>query len=82
MLRIKLTRIGKKHQPQYRVVVTEKRSKRDGKYVEQVGFYNPLGDKEIRFEVERFNHWLEKGAQPTDTVANLFKQFTANNKKK
>ncbi|MCD8484262.1 30S ribosomal protein S16 [Candidatus Woesebacteria bacterium] len=77
MLRIKLTRIGKKHQPQYRIVVTEKRSKRDGKYVEQVGFYNPLGDKILSFEVDKYQSWIQKGAQPTDTVANLFKKFSA-----
>lgn len=76
MLRIKLTRIGKKNQPTYRIVVTEKRSKRDGEYVEQVGLYNPLGDKDIRFEVDKYEAWIAKGAQPTDTVAGLFKKFT------
>lgn len=76
MLRIKLTRIGKKNQPTYRIVVTEKRSKRDGAYLEQVGLYNPLGDKELRFETDKYQSWIEKGAQPTDTVAGLFKKFS------
>ena len=76
MLRIKLTKIGKKNQPSYRVVVAEKRSKRDGQYVEQVGFYNPLGEKDIRFETDKYQAWIEKGAQPTDTVASLYKKFS------
>ncbi len=76
MLRIKLTRIGKKNQPAYRIVVTEKRSKRDGEYLEQVGFYSPLGEKDIRFELDKYQSWIGKGAQPTDTVAGLFKKFS------
>lgn len=76
MLRIKLARFGRKRQPTYRIVVTEKRSKRDGKYVEQVGLYNPLGEKTLRFEVEKYQEWIGKGAQPTDTVASLFRKFT------
>lgn len=76
MLRIKLTRIGKKHQPTYRIVVAEQRSKRDGEYVEQVGFYSPLGEKEIRFEKDLYEKWISQGAQPTDTVAALYKKFT------
>lgn len=78
MLRIKLIRFGKKGQPTYRIVVTEKRDKRDGKYIEQVGFYNPLGaTKDIRFEKDLYEKWVKQGAQPTDTVASLYKKFTA-----
>lgn len=78
MLRIKLSRVGKKDQPSYRIVVTEKRDKRDGEYVEQVGFYNPsIKPKDIRFEKDLYEKWLKKGAQPTDTVADLYKKFTA-----
>ena len=77
MLRIKLTRLGKKDQPTYRIVVVEQREKRDGRYVEQVGFYNPLSSpKDIRFEKELYEAWLAKGAQPTDTVASLYHTFT------
>jgi small subunit ribosomal protein S16 len=78
MLRIKLARFGKTGQPSYRIVITEKRDKRDGKYVAQVGFYNPISTpKEIRFEKEAYEAWIAKGAQPTDTVASLYKKFTA-----
>jgi small subunit ribosomal protein S16 len=78
MLRIKLSRVGKKGQPSYRIVVNEKRDKRDGQSVEQVGFYNPSSTpKDIRFEKDLYEQWLKKGAQPTDTVAALYKKFTA-----
>lgn len=78
MLRIKLARFGKKSQPSYRIVVTEQRDKRDGRYIEQIGFYNPsIKPKDIRFEKDLYQQWLTKGAQPTDTVASLFKKFTA-----
>lgn len=74
MLKIKLTRIGKKNQPAYRIVVNERRTKRDGQYVEQVGFYNPVKE-ELSFDQKLYNSWLEKGAQPTETVASLYKKF-------
>ncbi len=78
MLRIKLSRVGKKGQPSYRIVVTEQRDKRDGQYVTQVGFYNPSATpKDIRFEKDLYEQWLKKGAQPTDTVAALYQKFTA-----
>jgi len=65
-------RIGKKKQPSYRVVVKEARSPRGGKYIEQVGFYNPLCDPaEVRFDEERVQHWLSVGAQPSETVKKL-----------
>lgn len=75
MLKIKLTRIGKRNQPAYRIVINERRTKRDGEYVEQVGYYNPLKE-EITFDTDLYEAWLKKGAQPTDTVASLYKQFT------
>ncbi len=71
MLAIKLQRIGKKHQPSYRVVVQEKREKLNGRSVEDVGWYNPLLDKS-EYKKERILHWIKIGAQPTDTVWNLF----------
>lgn len=76
MLRIKLSRVGRRGQPSYRIVIAEKRSKRDGEAVAQVGFYSNLGGKkDIRFEVDAYEAWLAKGAQPTQTVASLFKKF-------
>ena len=70
MLTIKLKRIGKKNQASFRVVVLEKRSKLNGRYVEELGFLNPKSD-EINLNKERIEYWLKVGAQPTDTVHNL-----------
>jgi len=75
MLAIRLMRMGAKKSPSYRVVVKEKLSKRDGAYVENVGFYNPTRDPaEIRLNMERVNYWIGRGAQPTDTVRQLIRQ--------
>ena len=75
MLAIRLMRMGAKKSPSYRVVVKEKLSKRDGAYVENVGFYNPTRDPaEVRLDMERVNYWIARGAQPTDTVRNLIRQ--------
>ena len=75
MLAIRLMRMGAKKSPSYRVVVKEKLSKRDGAYVENVGFYNPTRDPaEVRLDMERVNYWLERGAQPTDTVRQLIRR--------
>lgn len=74
MLAIKLMRMGSKKTPSYRIVVKEKRSNRDGRYLENVGFYDPgHNPAEIRLKSERVQYWLEKGAQPTDTVRQLIK---------
>ena len=68
-------RMGAKKSPSYRVVVKEKLSKRDGAYVENVGFYNPTRNPaEVRLDMERVNYWIERGAQPTDTVRQLIRQ--------
>lgn len=76
MLAIKLTRIGKKKQPQYRVIVTEKSRDPWGKALEIIGRYNPLSEPKF-FEVkkDRLEHFLGNGAQPTDTVHNLLIRF-------
>jgi small subunit ribosomal protein S16 len=72
MLKIKLTRLGKKNQPSYRVVVVEARSKRDGQYVESLGFYNPLTKpKIIKIDKKKYQEWLRHGAKPTATVKRL-----------
>lgn len=70
MLKIKLSRTGKKHEPHFRLVVIEARDKRDGKYVENLGHYNPVS-KEFVLDTPRYEGWLKKGAQPTETVASL-----------
>jgi len=71
MLVIRLKPVGKKHQISFRVVVAEKRSKLDGKYREDLGFYNPATNK-FNINKERANYWLSVGAQPSDTVYNIF----------
>lgn len=70
MLAIKLKRIGKKHQPSYRIVVNEKKSKMSGRFIEDLGWYNPFS-KEIKINKERVDFRLKTGAQPTDSVYNL-----------
>ncbi len=74
MLAIRLTRMGAKKKPFYRIVVTEKRSKRDGRFIENVGYYDPCSNPaNIKLNSERVNYWIERGAQPTDTVRNILK---------
>jgi len=67
-------RLGRKKVPFYRIVVADARSPRDGRFIEEVGFYNPMGAKEIKINEDRAKHWLETGAQPTDIVKSLFKK--------
>ncbi len=72
MLRIRLTRTGKKGQPSYRIVVTEITAKRDGRIVERIGHYNPLTDPaKYLIQEDRALYWLSVGAQPTDAVERL-----------
>ena len=74
MLAIRLMRMGAKKQPSYRVVVKEQRSKRDGAYLENVGTYNPTRNPaEVKLDLERVRYWIERGAQPSATVARLIK---------
>lgn len=80
MLKIKLARFGKKHQPHFRIVVNEAKDKRDGKYVALLGHYAPASQPKIlEVDVEAFKTWLTKGAQPTETVASLFERFQSGN---
>lgn len=74
MLVIRLTRVGARKKPHYRVVVIEKERARDGRPVETVGYYNPRTDPAtIRLDADRIKYWMEKGAQPSDTVRGLLK---------
>jgi small subunit ribosomal protein S16 len=74
MLAISLMRMGAKKRPFYRIVVKEKRSKRDGKYLENVGTYNPMGETmKVNLKHDRIQYWISVGAQPTETVASLIK---------
>jgi small subunit ribosomal protein S16 len=74
MLAISLMRIGAKGKPFYRLVVKEKRSKRDGKYLENLGTYNPmLNPAAVELNHDRIQYWISVGAKPTETVASLIK---------
>jgi small subunit ribosomal protein S16 len=72
MVRIRLRRVGRKKQPNYRVVVADARSPRDGRYIEIIGFYNPMTDPAtMTIKEERALHWLKSGAQPSDAVQRI-----------
>ena len=71
-VRIRLTRLGKKKQPAYRVVVADGRAPRDGRYIEQIGRYDPRHEPSvIEIDAERASYWLSRGAQPSDPVRRL-----------
>jgi small subunit ribosomal protein S16 len=74
MLRIRLRRVGKKKQPSYRIVVADVRAPRNGRFVEQIGHYNPLTDPPtVVLEREKAIHWLSQGAQPSDPVERILR---------
>nr|UQS76322.1 ribosomal protein S16 [Haslea ostrearia]WAJ48230.1 30S ribosomal protein S16 [Haslea ostrearia] len=73
MLKLRLKRIGRKRSPSYRLVITENTSRRDGRPVDEVGYYDPIS-KNYHFEIEKIQKWLKCGAQPTETVRNLLKK--------
>ena len=75
MVRIRLRRTGSKKNASYRIVVADERSPRDGRFIEELGYYNPISDPiELKVDVERANDWIKKGAQPTETVKSLLKK--------
>lgn len=75
MLAIRLTRKGAKKKPFYRVVVTEKDAKRDGRFVEVLGHYNPCREPvELKLNRERIDYWIARGAQPSETVRSLMRK--------
>lgn len=75
MVKIRLTRMGAHKHPFYRVVVADQRFSRDGRFIEEIGYYNPMTEpKEIKIDAEKANKWLANGAQPSETVKKLFKQ--------
>ena len=72
MVKIRLRRVGSKGKPSYRLVVADVRAPRDGAFIDIIGHYNPLTDPEtVVINEEKAQHWLQQGAQPTDTVARL-----------
>jgi len=70
-VKIRFTRIGKKHAPIYRIVATDSRRKRDGKFLENLGTYNPMTKEIVQFHAERINYWISVGAIVTDSVQRL-----------
>ncbi len=75
-VRIRLMRMGRKKRPFYRVVVADSRAPRDGKFIDVVGFYDPLKEPfEFKVNEEKVRHWLEKGAEPTETVRALLRRI-------
>jgi len=75
MVKIRLRRMGAKKAPFYRIVVADSRYPRDGRFIEEIGFYNPMVEPaEVKVDAEKAKKWIEKGAQPTDTVKALFKK--------
>ncbi len=75
MVKIRLRRMGAKRAPFYRVVVADSKYPRDGRFIEEIGTYNPMTDPaEINIDAEKAAKWIANGAQPTDTVKDLFKK--------
>ncbi len=78
MVKIRLRRMGAKKAPYYRIVVADSRSPRDGRFIEEVGTYDPMADGEkLKVNQERVAYWIANGAQPTDTVRGLLKKAQA-----
>ncbi|MBS4536075.1 30S ribosomal protein S16 [Clostridium sp. D2Q-14] len=73
-VKIRLKRMGAKKKPFYRIVVADSRSPRDGRFIEELGYYNPISEpKEFKIDADKAVKWLKDGAKPTDTVNSLFK---------
>ncbi len=78
MVKIRLKRMGMKKKPFYRVVVADERASRDGRFVDEIGYYNPVSNPvELKIDVEKAQTWIKNGAQPTDTVRALLKKTGA-----
>ena len=73
-VKMRLRRMGMKKAPFYRVIVADSRSPRDGRFIEEIGYYNPLGNSEIKIDADKAKTWLANGVQPTETVKALLKK--------
>ena len=73
MLKLRLKRVGRKRSPSYRLVIMENATRRDGRPIEEVGYYDPIS-KNYKFDSEKIKKWLSYGVQPTETVYNLLKK--------
>ena len=75
MVKIRLKRMGMKKKPFYRLVVTDSRTPRDGRFIEEIGYYNPVSQPaDLKIDAERAKYWIGTGAQPTETVRSLLKK--------
>ena len=75
MVKIRLKRVGAKKAPKYRGVVADERMPRDGRFIEEIGYYNPMVEPaELKIDAEKAQKWIKNGAQPTDTVRALLKK--------
>jgi small subunit ribosomal protein S16 len=75
VIKLRLRRMGAKKRPSYRIVAADSRSPRDGRFIEAFGFYDPVTQPAtVKLDVERARHWLSVGAQPTDTVRDIFRR--------
>ncbi len=75
MVKMRLRRMGAKKAPFYRIVVADGRFPRDGRFIEEIGYYNPMTNPvEIKIDADKAKDWIKKGAQPTDTVKSLLKK--------
>lgn len=80
MVTIRLARGGAKKRPYYNIIVTDSRNKRDGRFIERLGFFNPIANEReetFRIDTERLTHWLTQGAKTSERVAKLIKQHAA-----
>ncbi len=81
MVVIRLSRVGSTHNPKYRVTVADSRKSAKGRFIDQIGYYDPLQDKKITINKDKYESWLQKGAQASLTVKNLFSKFNKQNTK-
>jgi small subunit ribosomal protein S16 len=82
MVSIRLSRGGAKKRPFYHIVVTDQRNRRDGRYIERLGFFNPVArgnEEKLRVDVDRIDHWVGHGAQQSERVAKLIKDYRKSN---
>ena len=79
MVKIRLRRMGAKKAPYYSIIVADSRSPRDGRFIEELGIYDPMaeGEQKIKVDMERAQYWIANGAQPTETVRGLLKKVEA-----
>ena len=75
MVKMRLSRVGAKKQPFYRVIVADERSPRNGRFIEEIGYYNPLTEPAtVKIDADKAKEWIKNGAQPTETVKVLLKR--------